>query len=156
MTSRRRGRRLVIHSNLITRVASLGLSAREVVVDPDRRVLTVRDRRWWVGKRVERFPFDLITAVSFHFLGGLNHSGSVFTSDRVEAYAVGLKVYGAADPDVHLFWFAGEGRFTNTGPLPDWVYWYEALADVCGTHEEDARQFLTALARVMNKPVVRK
>lgn len=67
-----------------------------------------------------------------------------------------MKLYGASNSDVHLFWFVGEGRFTNRGPLPDWVYWYEGLTDVCGIHEEDARHFVTALGWVMNKPNVPK
>src|SRR5688500_18163768 len=126
-TFRRRGRRLIVRSSPITRGLSLGLVNRTVVFDPDRRAVTVRDRRYWVGERGERYLFDLITGVSFHLLRGIDHDPAVFGSDRVEAYAVGLTVYGAGDPDVHLFWFVGEGRFANTGPLPDWVYWYQGL-----------------------------
>jgi FAD/FMN-containing dehydrogenase len=153
---RRRGRRLVIRSGRATRIASLGLSDRTVVVDPDRRDITIRVRRFWFGRRADRIPFDLIAAVTFHFLASPNHDATVFAADRVEAYAVGLRLHGASDPDVHLFWFVGEGRVTNTGPFPDWVYWYQAVSDVCGTHEEEAQQFITALSRVVNKPIVRR
>ena len=152
----RRGRRLLIRSSAVTRALSLGLLNRTVTVDPERKVLTVRDKRLWFRSRTERYPFDLVTAVSFSFLRGIAHDSTAFGSDRVEAYAVGLKLYGTAEPDVHLFWFVGEGRFTNNGPLPDWVYWYESLTDVCGTHEEEAQQFVTCLAWAMNKPIVPK
>jgi hypothetical protein len=79
---RRRKRRLIIRSSRVTRILSLGLIDRTVTVDPDKQVVTVRDRRFWFGSRVEKYPFDLITAVSFHFLRGLDHSGTVFGSDR--------------------------------------------------------------------------
>jgi hypothetical protein len=151
---RRRGRKLIVRTNPRTRVLTLGLSDRTMVVDPDRRVLTVRDRRFWFGNRVERYPFDLIAAVSFHLRSGFDRDSSLFTTDRTEGYAVGLKLHGTADPDVHLFWFVGEGRMTNVGPLPDWVYWLDSLTDVCGTHEEEAQQFVTALGWVLKKPLV--
>ena len=153
---RKRGRRLFIRTSPITRVLSLGLINRTVIVDPDRKILTVRDKRFWFGSRIERYPYDLVTAVSFNFLRGIDHDSTAFGSDRVEAYAVGLKLYGSANPDVHLFWFVGEGRFTNNGPWPDWVYWYESLTDVCGTHEEEAQHFVTTLGWAMNKPIVPK
>jgi hypothetical protein len=69
---------------------------------------------------------------------------------------VGLKLYGQSDPDVHLFRFVGEGRMSNNGPLPDWVYWYEDLTDIVGTHEEEAQHFVKALGWVFMKPIVPK
>ena len=155
-TFRKKGRKLIVRSSRLTRFRSLGLFNRTMTVDPDRKVIVVRDRRFWFDERVERYPFDLITGVSFHLLQGLNHDPSIFTSDRLESYAVGLKLYGQSDPDVHLFRFVGEGRMSNNGPFPDWVYWYEDLTDIVGTHEEAAQHFVKALGWVLMKPIVPK
>jgi hypothetical protein len=154
-TFRKKGRKLIVTSSRLTRLLSLGLFNRTMTVDPDRKVIVVRDQRFWFDERVERYPFDLITGVSFH-LGGLNHDPSLFTSDRLESYSVGLKLYGQSDPDVHLFRFVGEGRMSNNGPLPDWVYWYEDLTDIVGTHEEEAQHFVKVLGWVLMKPIVPK
>lgn len=154
-TFRKKGRKLIVTSSRLTRWISLGLFNRTMTVDPDRKVVIVRDLRFWFDERVERYPFDLITGVSFH-LGGFNHDPSIFTSDRLESYSVGLKLYGQTDPDVHLFRFVGEGRMANHGPLPDWVYWYEDLTDIVGNHEEEAQHFVKALGWVLMKPIVPK
>jgi hypothetical protein len=150
---RMKGRKLIVRTSPVARSLTLGLLDRTMTVDPDKKRVRVRDRRFWFGARVETYPFDLITAISYH-LSSANHSGSVYSNNSVEAYAVGLKLYGYANPDVHLFRFIGEGRFSNNGPLPSWVYWYESLTDICGTHEEKAQMFVTALGWVLNKPIV--
>lgn len=150
---RKRGRNLVVRTGAAVRRLSLGLLDRTMTVDPDKKVIRVKDRRFWFGEHTEKYPFDLITGVSFGY-GSMSSDDSPFTENPMESYSVGLKLYGLPDPDVHLFRFVGEGRFRNTGPLPDWVYWYESLTDICGTHEEQARQFVTALAWVLGKPIV--
>jgi hypothetical protein len=150
---RRSGRKLIIRTSRVARWLSLGMVNRKVVIDPDRKRVRIEDRFMWFRPTYDSYSFDLITGVSFHLNNGLRNEG--FTEDGMEAYSLGLKMYGADAPNIHLFRFLGEGPFINKGPLPDWFYWYQALTDIRGTQEEDARHFVTVLSRVLNKPIVR-
>lgn len=156
---RRRGRKLVVRTAREARVLSLGAVDREVVIDPDRRVVLIRDRGWW-SRHTDRIPFDLIEAVTYELRDAWSNVDGpgnwMSKSDPAERYAVGLKLHGMYDPHVHLFWFVGEGRCRNHGPLPDWLYWKDAVLDFQGTQEEDSRRFVTVLGNVLNKPVERK
>jgi len=71
--------------------------------------------------------------------------------DTKEAFRVGLRLTDFRE--VHLFWFYGDGPFTNYGPFPDWLYWQEYLLDLRGTQETESRLFAEALSRMSGAPV---
>ena len=54
---------------------------------------------------------------------------------------------------MRLFWFYGDGPFTNYGPFPDWLYWQEYLFDLRGTQETESRLYAEMLSRLTGAPV---
>ncbi|HWY88736.1 MAG TPA: hypothetical protein VNX28_18640, partial [Gemmataceae bacterium] len=55
-------------------------------------------------------------------------------------FSVGLRLYGGGER--HLFYFFGDGTFTNTGPWPDWIYWEDFAFDMSGTQERESKAFV--------------
>jgi hypothetical protein len=143
--ARRKGK-LIAESGLAARVFWLGAFSRRVVVDPDAGAVKVETRSWWFRRERKKYPFDLISAVSYGYYGAA-HRGW-WTSDGPEAFTIGLKLhYGAVS--VPLFTFVGEGRFENHGPLPDWVYWEEYATDLAGVQDNESKR----LADLMSKMI---
>jgi hypothetical protein len=60
---------------------------------------------------------------------------------------VGLRLQD--DKFIHLFFFFGDGTFTNDGPLPDWLYWDDYLFDFTGTQEKESRGFVELLRKMI-------
>ncbi len=162
-TVRQSGRRLVVRTGRRVRWLTVGLADRTVVVDPDKRVVRVCNRRWWMSEQTDKYPFDLIAGVTFGLPGWWASNPAAYPyvgvtdTSEYEVYSVGLRLYGYADGDVHLFRFAGAGYSVGVGAsMPLWFSWYQALGGVSGTHEAQAHRFVDALAGVIGKPIVPK
>jgi hypothetical protein len=144
--------KLVAATSLYLRILTLGAHYREVIIDPKEEVIRVRRRYVWFFKRAVRIPFGSVRAVTY----------GVSTSDAAvgwrmgahkakEAFRVGLRLSNFQE--VHLFWFYGDGPFTNYGPWPDWLYWGEHVLDLRGTQECESRAYAEALSRLIGAPV---
>jgi len=148
----KRKRKLVALTALRLRLLTLGGLYREVIVDPKEEVVRVRRRYLWVFKRAFRIPFGSVRAVTYGYSGtGGPHGWWWGAQDTKDAFRVGLRLSDFRE--VHLFWFYGDGPFTNYGPFPDWLYWQEYLFDLRGTQETESRTYAEALSRLIGAPV---
>ena len=68
-----------------------------------------------------------------------------------DLYNVGLRLHGRKE--VHLFYFYGDGEFSNDGPLPDWFYWSDYVFDVAGTQQRESRWFVELLSKMIGVSV---
>jgi hypothetical protein len=64
---------------------------------------------------------------------------------------VGLRLHNL--DELHLFFFYGDGTFSNDGPLPDWFYWKDYLFDLSGAQEKESRLFVDLPSKMMKVPV---
>jgi hypothetical protein len=148
---KRKGK-LVASTPLRLRVLSLGALYREVVIDPKQEVVRVRRRALWFFKRAIRIPFGSVRAVTYGYADSGAPAGWRWGAYKTkEAFRVGLRLSNFQE--IHLFWFYGDGPFTNYGPLPDWLYWQEHLFDVSGTQETESRVYAEVLSRLIGAPV---
>src|SRR5438552_1205170 len=98
----KRGHRLVARSGWKTRLLTLGLSNKELVVDPKAREVHLRRRRFWFWRRGTRIRFDTIAGVIYRYGdGSVRPWGGA--GDTFDIYSVGLRLHG--DEEVHLFAF---------------------------------------------------
>jgi hypothetical protein len=148
---KRKGK-LVAATPLYLRVLTLGALKREVIIDPKEEVIRVRRRYAWFFKRAVRIPFGSVRAVTYGLSSADASVGWRMGAYKTkEAYRVGLRLSNFQE--VHLFWFYGDGPFTNYGPFPDWLYWGENLFDLRGTQENESRAYAEALSRLIGAPV---
>lgn len=117
---------------------------RRVRIDLEERRVSIDDRSWWIRCRERVILFDQVAAVTY---GYEEWSWTWGARDPIDRFIVGLKL--KSRKEVALFWFAGDGTFTNDGILPDWVYWKEIAFDLQGTQEQESRVF----ARVLSKMI---
>jgi len=150
---RKRKGKLIASTNQLLQVLTLGLMYRQVAIDPKEAVVRFRQRYFWLFPRAWRIPFASIEAVTYGYYGsgGVNAWWGV-AGDTKDAYAVGLRLLGGQER--HLFWFYGDGEFTNNGPLPDWWYWPEYTFNFAGTQERESRMFVNALSKMIGVTVV--
>jgi hypothetical protein len=149
--SKARGR-LVARTAWQVRLATLGCLYREVVVDLKRDEVTVRRRYLWAFSRRRRVRFGAIAAVTYGYQDWGTSSSWSWAYDSNDLYVAGLRLRDGED--LRLFYFFGDGTFTNDGLLPDWVYWEEYLLDVSGTQDRESRVFVDLLAKMIGVPVV--
>ena len=148
----RRGRTVVASTALRLRLVTLGALYREVIIDPKAEVIRLRRRSFWFFKRAVRIPFGSVRAVTYGYAGtGGPHGWWWGAQDTKDAFRVGLRLSNFQE--VHLFWFYGDGPFTNYGPFPDWPYWQEYLFDLRGTQETESRLYAEMLSRLIGAPV---
>src|ERR1051325_6449965 len=123
---------------------------RRVRVDRVQRTVTIEDRGGWFRRRTRVILFDQVAAIGYGYEeSSLTTMFSV--RDPVDRFVVGLKL--KSGEEVGLFWFVGDGTFTNEGPWPDWVYWKEIVCDVTGTQEQESRMFARALGNILGAPL---
>jgi hypothetical protein len=77
---------------------------------------------------------------------------SSWAYNSVDLFSVGLRLHGGEE--WHLFYFYGDGTFSNQGPLPDWLYWEQYLFDLSGSQERESRVFVELLGKIIGAPVV--
>jgi hypothetical protein len=150
---RKRNGRLIASTNRFLQVLTLAMLYRQVIVDPKEAFIRIRRRYFWIFQRGWRISFSSVQAVTYGYYGtgGVNAWWGV-ASDTQDAYAVGLRLRHGQER--HLFWFYGDGEFTNNGPLPDWWYWPEYVFDFAGTQERESRMFVNALSKIIGVTVV--
>jgi hypothetical protein len=144
--------KVVATTSLRLRLLTLGALYREVVIDPKAQAVRLRRRYLWFFRRAWRIPFGSVRAVTYGYQGtGGAHSWWWGATDTSDAFRVGLRL--ANFEEVHLFWFYGDGPFTNYGPWPDWLYWQEYLFDLRGTQDTESRLYAETLSRMIGAPV---
>ena len=149
---RKRKGKLVASTSLGLRILTLGALYREVVIDPHHQMIRLKRRTFWFFRRAERIPFALVSAVTYGYMG-TGGEGDWWRGARKtqDVFSVGLRLAGLEE--IHLFWFVGEGPFTNDGPFPDWLYWQEHLFDLRGTQESESRAYAETLSRLIGAPI---
>ena len=133
------------------RLLTLGASHREVIIDPNQKVVRVRRRFFWVFRRRTVIPFSSVRSVTYGYDPWSPNSWWSWSYDGFDIYSVGLSLHNGKD--VHLFNFLGEGTFTNDGPLPDWMYWGDFAFDLVGTQGGESRAFTDLLSRAIGVSV---
>jgi hypothetical protein len=129
------------------RLMTLGWLYRKVTVDPEEKVVTIYRRYFWLFSRRRRIPFKHIEAVAYGYKDMAVGASWTWAHDSVDLFAVGLRLQGGEE--VHLFYFYGDGTFTNDGPLPDWVYWNDYVFDMTGTQEKESRLYVEVLCKMI-------
>jgi hypothetical protein len=119
---------------------------RRVRVDAANRTVTIEDRSWWFRRKARVILFDEVAGVTY---GYQEHwvSRGFLARDPIDEFVVGLKLKWGEE--VGLFWFVGDGTFTNDGWLSDWYYWKEIAFDVSGTQEQESRMFARVLGKIL-------
>jgi hypothetical protein len=145
-------RGLVASTAWRVRVLTLGWLYRRVTVDPKRKEVTIQRRYFWVFPRQRRIPFKAIAAISYGYQDWAPGASWTWAHDSVDLFSVGLRLHGG--DELHLFYFYGDGTFTNDGPLPDWVYWDAYAFDLSGTQEKESRVFVDLLSKLIGVSVV--
>ncbi len=131
----------------------LGMLYRRVVVDPKKRRVTIESRYLWFIKRRRSIPFSKVTAVTYGYEDLNPNSVLAYSAyNSCDLFTVGLQLNGYTQ--LHLFNFLGDGTFTNSGPLPDWVYWPDRVFDVSGSQERESRVFVDVLSKLIGVTVV--
>lgn len=145
-TIRKRNGKLIAESSTRQNILWLGAYRKRVIVDPAKRIIRTSTRTWWAARSDDKFPFDLITAITYGHWQSSSTWG--WSQDGGEAFHVGLKL--DSGQEVPLFGFYGDRQFTNDGPLPNWMYWEEYLFDTIGTQESEGKRFVTLLSKMVN------
>lgn len=136
----------------MVRVLTLGLLLRRVVVDRESQTIHIERRTCWLFHSARRLPFGRVAAVTYGYEDVHPFAGIASTHDAVDRYIVGLRVAG--EEELRLFYFLGDGVFTNDGPLPDWWYWDEYVTDFSGTQERESRLFVQLLSKLIGVTIV--
>jgi hypothetical protein len=133
------------------RLLTLGFLYRRVVVDPKKEAVFLRRRYAWLFARCRRIPFGAIKAVTYGYHDMAAVAPWTLTHDGSDLFRVGLRLHNGRA--VHLFFFYGDGTFTNDGPLPDWFYWPNYLFDFSGTQQRESRAFVDLLSHLIGVPI---
>jgi hypothetical protein len=123
-----------------------------VTFDPKGQEVTIRRRYFWAFPRCRRLRFRAVEAVTYGYLDWSPGAWLSWSHDSVDLFAVGLRLRG--DEEVHLFYFFGDGTFSNDGPWPDWLYWEDYLFDMSGTQERESKAFVDLLSKMFGVSVV--
>lgn len=148
------GEKLIAKTSFLSTLISLALFHRTVIVDPVRKLVTVRTRIVWFHKRTRIIPFQQIKKITYRYedmnpITAWGESGE--TKDR---FSVGLRLKGRED--VHFFHFSGDGGY-HYGDLdytPEWVSRGVQTFDRWGGQEQDSRAFVSQLQRLLQVKVI--
>ena len=149
---RKRGDALIVSTSWVALAMTLGLWIRKVVVAPDEKLVTLRDRYLWLIPRERNIPFPAIGAVTYGYENHSPGSDLTYTNDSWDQFSVGLRLKD--DNDIHLFSFFGEGTFTNNAPFADWMYWSDFMLDFSGTQEHRSQVLVNLLSKLIRVTVV--
>jgi hypothetical protein len=133
------------------RILTLGLLLRKVVVTPGQECVVISRRYGWLFGGKRKIPFGRIQAVTYGYSDFWDQSKWSLAYDPLDVFRVGLKLRG--EEEVHLFYFMGDGSFTNDGPLPDWLYWENYLLDWTGPQERGSKLYVELLSKMIGVTV---
>lgn len=143
---------LMASTSWIVRILGLGLFLRKVVVDRRSQTVTLEQRMAWFFKRKRHWSFSQVAAVTYGYDDVNPFALFSTTHDAIDRYVVGLRVRG--DAEVRLFYFIGDGAFTNDGPLPDWWYWDDYAMDFTGSQERESKLFVQLLSKMIGVTII--
>lgn len=146
------GERIIASTGYVTRLLSFGTMFREVTVDTKMKKVRIRNRKFWFWDSTRTVGFDKIKHVTYGYRDESLGAMFSWSHDTIDSFLVGLRFIN--DTEMHLFTFAGEGTFTNHGPLPDWLYWEEYATDLSGAQEVESRMFIDLLSEIIGVSVV--
>ena len=144
--------KLIADTAWCVRILTAGTVYRKVVVDPKRKELTISRRYFWAFPRRRRIKFEAIEAVTYSYEDLSLDAYTSWAHDSLDLFSVGLRLHDFED--LHMFYFYGDGTFSNDGPLPDWMYWGEQLFDMSGTQERESRVFADLVSKLIGVSVV--
>ncbi|WP_435020852.1 hypothetical protein TA3x_002056 [Tundrisphaera sp. TA3] len=147
---------VLARSSRMARVLMLGSSSRFVLADRREKAILIRSRTFWCVRRSRRIPFGQVRQVLYDLTDLNPHTALGLCGDSVESFTVGLRLVD--DEVVRLFRFVGDGTYRQGWDLPRWLAWatfLERLLDVSGTQEEDSKDFLGRLARLLQVEIAR-
>lgn len=122
----KKGNVLVIRSGWRTWLFSLGARHRRVTVDPQTKVLRIRDRQLWVFFLSRRIEFEWVAEIVMDDTDLTPWNWGTYTQEDVIRIDLRLK----NGERVKLFRFFNQGDFVNDSILfPDWCYWEEHVAN---------------------------
>lgn len=136
------------------RILTLGLLYRKVEVDPRKKVVRLKSRYLWLIPRQRKFKFSWIQAITYSYQDWAPGASWSWSHDSIDLYRVGLRLHGDRNVDIHLFFFYGDGAFTNNGPLPNWLYWENYLLDTVGTQQKESKAFVDLLGKLIGVEVI--
>lgn len=142
----RDGERILVRSNLLQRVLTLGVYSRTVWIEPAKSRLRVQTRSWWFRRKRQRISFESIQAVTYDYEDVAFERMINWAHQAWDSFRVGLRFFDQSE--LHLFTFFGAGSFTNNGPLPDWCYLTETTFDVTGMQQTESRRLVDLLAKM--------
>jgi hypothetical protein len=148
----KRGRRLVASTAWRLRLLTLGWLQRKVLVDPKKQEVMIQRRYFWAFPRRRRVHFRAVEAVTYGYQDWAPGASLVWAHDSVDLFSTGIRLHGGEE--LHLFYFYGDGTFSNDCPLPDWLYWEDYLLDLSGTQERESRAFVELLSKMIGVSVV--
>lgn len=143
--------RLVATTAWRLRVLLLGTVLRTVIVDRDQRSIAVRSRYLWVFRRNRRIPFSSVQSVTYGYEDWSPDSMLAYAHDSFDWFTVGLRL--SDDSEITLFNFLGEGTFSNSSPIPDWMYAEDYALDLAGSQESESRAFVDVVAKLVGVKV---
>jgi hypothetical protein len=148
----KRGRNLIASTAWRLRVLTLGWLFRKVIVDPKGQDVRIQRRYFWAFPRRRRIRFEAVEAITYGYQDWALGASLAWAHDSADLFNVGLRLHGGEE--LHLFYFFGDGTFSNDGPWPDWLYWEDYLFDVSGTQERESRAFAELLSKMIGVSVV--
>ena len=122
-----------------------------VLVDPAAKTITIFARYLWLFRFRREFQFSEVQAVVY---GDSNESMSSDSSasDSADSFYATLLLKDRSQK--HLFYFIGNGTFTNNSEYPDWMFARELAFDSSGSQENESRAFVDRLAKLIGVKVV--
>ena len=143
--------KLVARTSFRVALLSLGLSWRNVVVDPKRRKIIISKRLFWFFKRKRVIPFRFIESVRYGYDDLSGNSDWPAAAQTFDYFKVGLKLYNGEI--IPLFNFLGRGSFVNNSVMPDWWYWSKSCTSASGTQEQESKLYVELLQHLIGKPL---
>lgn len=145
--------KLIAETSWWHRIFTLGTVYRQVVLRPKKKEIHLYRCYAWFFRKKQRIPFHHVEAIAYGYSDQSGNQYFSYAHDSYDTFSVGLRLLGQPD-DIHLFYFYGDGTFTNNGPWPDWMYWDDYLVDMSGTQQSDSKKFVELLSKMIGVSIV--
>ena len=150
-TIKKEGVFLVIQSGWRTALLTLCGRHRRVAVDPQSKIIHVRDRRFWFFIDRKVYAFDRIQEIIYSYSDLFNSDW--FSHDSEDLFRVGFWLRDGKE--IILFRFFGQGEFVNNSIWPDWMMWGDILPGQIVTRDMDSasERLANLLGQMVGVPV---